>query len=310
MAIKNFQELLTEAERLGPKRIAIAGAEEHEVLMAAAQATERGLAKCILVGDLRRIQEEARKHDIDLYGMSMLDEPNKNLMIRRVVTLARENAADLLMKGTVSTGSLLSMVLNREVGLRTGHLLSHVGVFEVPGYDRIIFITDGGVNIQPTADQKLQIINNAVDVAHRLGVKEPKVALVAASEMLSPHIPASLDALALARMAEQGWVEGALVDGPLALDTAVSPEAAAIAGAEGPVAGHADILVVPDVDTGNMVAKVITFFVKGRMAGVVMGARVPLVISSRADLHEVKLVSMALGVVLSANQKPPAGEIR
>lgn len=304
--IKNFQELLAQAERLGPKRIAIAGAGEHEVLMAAAEATERGLAKCILVDNLERIHQEAQEHNIDLYGMSMLDEPDKSKMIRRVVTMAREGAADLLMKGTVSTGSLLSTVLNREIGLRTNRLLSHVGVFEVPGYDRLIFISDGGVNIHPTADQKLQIIQNAVDVAHRLGVQDPKVALLAASELLSPHIPAALDALALAKMAEQGWVEGALVDGPLALDTAVSPEAAAIAEAKGPVAGHADILIVPDVDTGNMVAKVITFFVQGRMAGVVMGARVPLVISSRADLHEVKLVSMALGVVLSANHKPAA----
>jgi phosphotransacetylase len=153
-------------------------------------------------------------------------------------------------------------------------------------------------------DQKLDIILNAVELAHRLGLQMPRVALLAASEMLSPHIPASLDALALAKMAEQGWVDGALVDGPLALDTAVSPKAAEIAGVGGAVAGHADILVVPDVDTGNVVAKVITFFVRGRMAGVVMGAKVPLVISSRADLHEVKLVSMALGVVLAAN---PAG---
>ncbi|MGB9723508.1 MAG: bifunctional enoyl-CoA hydratase/phosphate acetyltransferase [Chloroflexia bacterium] len=304
MAITNFDALLAEARRVGPKRIAIAGAEEHEVLLAAQDATQQGFARCILVGQVEKIYQAAQEHGISLYGMSLLDEPDTRRTIRRTVLLAAEGEADIIMKGSVSTGSLLSMVLNREIGLRTGRLLSHVGIFEVPGYDRFIFITDGGVNISPTVDQKLEIIYNAVEVAHRLGLKEPKVALLAASELLSPHIPASLDALALTKMAEQGWVEGALVDGPLALDTAVSPKAAEIAGAKGPVAGHADILVVPDVDTGNMVAKVITFFVRGRMAGVVVGAKVPLVISSRADLHEVKLVSMALGVVLAAGNVP------
>ncbi len=306
MAIGNFDELLAEAERLGPRRIAIAGADEHEVLLAAAEATQRGLARCILVGHLDRIHQEAEKHGISLYGMSLLDEPESKGTIRRTINLAGEGLAEIVMKGTVSTGKLLGEALKREARLRTGRLFSHVGLFEVPGYDRLIFITDGGVNIHPSVDQKLQIIRNAVEVAHLLGVETPRVALLAASELLSPHIPACLDALALARMAEQGWVEGALVDGPLSLDTAVSPEAARIAGAKGPVAGHADILVVPDVDTGNMVAKVITFFVRGRMAGVVTGAKVPFVISSRADLHEVKLVSMALGVVLAARGRPTA----
>lgn len=300
--ITNFDQLLAEAKRFGPKRIAIAGAEEHEVLLAAQDATKEGFVKCILIGSVDKMYRAAEEHGISLYGMSLLDEPDAKRTIRRAVALAREGGADIVMKGSVSTGSLLSAVLSREIGLRTGNLLSHVGVFEVPGYDRFIFITDGGVNINPTVDQKLDIILNAVEVAHRLGLKEPRVALIAASEMLSPHIPASLDALALGKMAQQGWVEGALVDGPLALDTAVSEKAAQIAGVDGPVAGRADILVVPDVDTGNVVAKVITFFVRGRMAGVVMGAKVPLVISSRADLHEVKLVSMALGVVLAANQ--------
>ncbi len=301
MAITNFDQLLAEAKHLGPKRIAIAGAEEHEVLLAAQDATKEGFVKCTLVGSLDKMYRTAEEHGISLYGMSLLDEPDSKKTIRRVVALAREDAVDIVMKGSVSTGSLLSAVLNKDIGLRTGNLLSHVGVFEVPGYDRFIFITDGGVNISPTVDQKLDIIRNAVELAHRLGMDEPRVALLAGSEMLSPHIPASLDALALAKMAGQGWVEGALVDGPLALDTAVSPKAAEIAGVGGAVAGRADILVVPDVDTGNLVAKVITFFVRGRMAGVVMGAKVPLVISSRADLHEVKLVSMALGVVLAAN---------
>jgi phosphate butyryltransferase len=299
--ITNFDQLLAAAKRFGPKRIAIAGSEEHEVLLAAQDATKEGLVKCTLVGSVDKMYRAAEEHGISLYGMSLLDEPDAKKTIRRVVALAHEGEADIVMKGSVSTGSLLSAVLNRETGLRTGNLLSHVGVFEVPGYDRFIFISDGGVNIDPTVDQKLDIILNAVEVAHRLGLAEPRVALLAASELLSPHIPASIHALALAKMAEQGWVEGALVDGPLALDTAVSPKAAEIAGIPGPVAGHADILIVPDVDTGNVVAKVITFFVRGRMAGVVMGARVPLVISSRADLHEVKLVSMALGVVLAAN---------
>ncbi|MBN1483793.1 MAG: bifunctional enoyl-CoA hydratase/phosphate acetyltransferase [Chloroflexia bacterium] len=301
MAIRNFDELLIAAQKVGPKRVAIAGGAEHEVLMAAQEATKLGFAECVLVGDERGMREKAEKHNIDLQGLRLLHEKDDKGTIRRVVNLAGEGLVDVLMKGTVSTGKLLSAALSREARLRTGQLLSHVGAFEVPGYDRFIFITDGGVNIKPTVDQKLQIMINAVDVVHRLGVKEPRVALLAATELLSPHIPACLDALALSKMAEQGWIEGAQVDGPLALDTAVSPEAAKLAGAKGPVAGQADILVVPDVDTGNMVAKVITFFVRGRMAGIVTGAKVPFVISSRADLHEIKLVSMALGVMLAAS---------
>ena len=301
MVIRNFDQLLEEAKRVGPKKVAIAGAEEHEVLLAARDATDQGFAECICVGNMERMRKGADEHDIDLEGLTLIHAPDGKHAIRQVVGMASTGLIDIIMKGSISTGSLLSAVLAREAKLRTGRLLSHVGVFEVPGYDRFIFISDGGVNINPTVDQKLDIILNAVEVAHRLGLAEPRVALLAASELLSPHIPASIHALALAKMAEQGWVEGALVDGPLALDTAVSPKAAEIAGIPGPVAGHADILIVPDVDTGNVVAKVITFFVRGRMAGVVMGARVPLVISSRADLHEVKLVSMALGVVLAAN---------
>jgi phosphate butyryltransferase len=294
--------LLEEAKRVGPKKVAIAGAEEHEVLLAAQDATEQGFAECICVGNMEKMRRAAEENGINLQGLTLIHASDNKHAIRQVISMAGTGLIDIVMKGSVSTGSLLSAVLAREARLRTGRLLSHVGVFEVPGYDRFIFITDGGVNINPTVDQKLEILLNAVELAHRLGMAEPRVAMLAASELLSPHIPASLDALAIAKMAEQGWVAGALVDGPLSLDTAVSPEAARISGAKGPVAGHADILVAPDVDTGNVVAKVITFFVRGRMAGAVMGARVPLVISSRADLHEVKLVSMALGVVLAANK--------
>ncbi len=174
-----------------------------------------------------------------------------------------------------------------------------MGAFEIPGMDRLIFVSDAGVVVAPDMEQKVEIVRNAIEVARRLGVEQPKVAILAATEMVNPKIPATLDAANLAKMADRGQITGGLVDGPLALDNAISPESVAVKGIQSAVAGHADILIPPDIEAGNVLAKAITYFANGKMAGVVVGARSPMIVASRSDAHETKLVSMALGVLLS-----------
>jgi phosphate butyryltransferase len=214
--------------------------------------------------------------------------------------LLRMGHADLAMKGKIETGDFLRAALDREVGLRVGRLFSHVAVFEIPGFDRLLFVTDSGVVVAPTLEQKVEIVQNAIAVAQRLGVKQPRVAILAATEMVNPKIPTTMDAANLAKMADRGQIQGGLVDGPLALDNAISPESVAIKGIKSVVAGSADILVTPDVEAGNMLAKAITYFARGKMAGVVVGAKTPLIVASRSDPHETKLISTALGVLLAS----------
>jgi phosphotransacetylase len=199
------------------------------------------------------------------------------------------------------TDQFLGAALNRTTGIREKKLLTHVGLFEIPGYDRILYLSDSGVVLYPTINQKLTIIQNVVEVAHKFGLKEPRVAILAASEAVHPKMPVSIEALALAKMAEQGWVEGAIVDGPLPLDVAVRPEAARLKGVGGAVAGRADIVIVPGVEAGNNAAKAIQYLAHGKMAGLVVGARVPIIINSRADAPETRLYSTAMAVVLAAD---------
>jgi len=216
--------------------------------------------------------------------------------------LARQGRADAVVKGRLKTDELLSEVLDRHTGVRDKKLLTHVGLFEIPGYDRLIYVSDTGVVLYPSIWQKLEIIRNAVDVAHRLGLAEPKVAILGAFEIVHPKSTASVDALALARMADEGWVKGAVVDGPLALDIAISPASARIKKARTRIAGEADVLIVPSVPAGNIAAKGMLYFGGARMAGLVVGAQVPIIINSRADNAETRLLSMALASVLAASE--------
>ncbi|MBI4757700.1 MAG: bifunctional enoyl-CoA hydratase/phosphate acetyltransferase [Chloroflexi bacterium] len=300
MAIKTFAQLMEAARKVGPMAIAIAAAHEHEVLLAAADAQSQGLATCILVGNQGLIRETAKEHNINISGMIMVAEPDPKAAARRIMELVNLGHADIAMKGKIETGDFLRAALDREAGLRTGALFTHVGVFEVPGMDRLIFISDAGVVVAPTMEQKISIVQNAINVARRLGVEQPKVAVLAATEMVNFKIPSTMDAANLSKMAERGQIQGGIVDGPLALDNAISLESAEIKGIHSPVAGQADILITPDVESGNILAKAITYFANGKMAGVVVGAKVPLVVASRSDPHETKLTSMALGVLLAA----------
>ena len=299
MQIRNFAQLMEEARKRGPKVVAIAAAHEREVLLAAADAERLGLAECVLVGDRPTIERIAAEEGIDLTRMMIIHESDPKTCANKVMELVSQGHAQIAMKGKVETGDFLRAALNKEYGLRRGNLLTHVGAFEIPGIDRLIFVSDAGVVVAPDMEQKVEIVRNAIQVARALGVEQPRVAILAATEMVNPKIPATLDAANLAKMADRGQITGGLVDGPLALDNAISPESVAVKGIQSQVAGYADILIPPDIEAGNVLAKAITYFANGKMAGVVVGARSPMIVASRSDTHETKLVSMALGVLLA-----------
>ncbi len=299
MGITSFSQLMEEARRKGPKVVAIAAAHEKEVLLAAQDAEKLGLAECILVGDHSLIRRLAAEDNIDLGRMMVIHEPDPLTAARKVMELVSLGHAQLAMKGKIETGHFLRAALDKEIGIRIGKLLTHVGIFEIPGFDRLIFISDAGVVVAPTLEEKVVIVQNAIDVAQALGVECPKVAILAATEMVNPKIPSTLDAANLSKMADRGQIKGGIVDGPLALDNAISEESARIKGINSPVAGKADILITPDIEAGNVLAKAITYFAGGKMAGVVVGGKCPLVVASRSDPHETKLVSIALGVLLA-----------
>ena len=300
MPITTFEQLMDEARKVGPKMVGVTVPHEPELLLAAQDAEQEGIANSTLIGDRDLIRNLAAEHKIDINRMMIIHEPEPEVAVRKVMELVRMGHADLAMKGKVETGSFLRAALDRAAGLRVGRLFTHVAVFELPGFDRLLFVTDSGVVVAPTLEQKVEIVQNAIMVAQRLGVEEPKVAILAATEMVNPKIPTTMDAANLAKMADRGQIQGGIVDGPLALDNAISAESAAIKGILSPVAGTADILVTPDVEAGNMLAKAITYFARGKMAGVVVGGKCPLIVASRSDPHETKLVSMALGVLLAS----------
>lgn len=302
MAITTFAQLIEEARKVGPKTVAIAAAEDREILLAAQDAEAQALAECILVGDRAAIAGIAQENSLDIRRMMIIHEPGPKQAARKVMELVRLGHAQIAMKGKIETGDFLRTALDKEVGLRMGRLLTHVGIFEIPGFDRLIFISDAGVVVAPTMEQKIEIVQNAIYVAQRLGVEQPRVAILAATEMVNPKIPTTLDAANLSKMADRGQIKGGLIDGPLALDNAISLESAQIKGIKSDVAGQADILIPPDVEAANVLAKAITYFAKGSMAGVVVGGKSPIIMASRSDPHETKLVSMALGVLLAPRE--------
>ena len=299
MAIKSFDQLLAAARKKGPKRVAIVFAHEPNTLLAVHQAHEKGLAECILIGDAAAIYETAAIQGLNLKPAQVIQEDYPDEAAKRAVELINSHKADLAMNGLAQPRHLIEAALDRTNGLRTGRLLTDVSIFEIPNMDRLILISDIGIVVSPTMEQRIGIVRNAIEVAHALGIEQPKVAILAATEMVNPKIPLSMDAANLSKMAQRGQIKGALIDGPLALDNAISPEAARIKGIKSDVAGYADILIAPDIEAGNILAKTIIYFAKGRMAGVVVGGRCPLVLPSRSDPPETKLVSMALGIYLS-----------
>lgn len=298
MTMQRLDFLLEESKKGRPMTLALACPYGDDALAAVTRAQREGIIKAVLIGDEEKIRRLADQEGHDLSGISLVDEPDDERAAEKSVKMVSSKEADLLMKGLVKTSSLLKAVLNKEWGLRTGSLLSHLFLFEVPVLDgRVVGVSDGGMNTYPDLSAKVKIIENAAACYHKIGVPQPKIAALAAVETVNPDMPATLDAAALAKMNERGQIKGCLVDGPLALDNAISEESARIKGLNSPVAGSADMLLVPDIEAGNLVGKVLLYMTGGRGAGVVLGAKKPIVLTSRFDTMETKLLSIALGAL-------------
>lgn len=301
--IRSFSEVFEAVQAELPRRVAVAAAADADVLSAVKLALEKRLGGFTLVGDEPKIRQIASEVGLDISDMAIVHEPVAPLAAQRAVAMVSAGEAHLLMKGLVSTADLLRAVLDKERGLRTGRLLSHVGLVQSDRYDRLFYLTDGGMNIAPSLPQKVDIVLNAVEMAHLLGNEQPKVACLAAVEVVNPEMQATLDAAALAMMSQRGQLKGCLVDGPFALNNAVSEEAARHIGLKSPVAGAADILLVPEIVTGNVLYKTMVCFGRVQSAGVIVGARVPIILTSRADSWEAKLNSIAVAVLMAARKK-------
>ena len=296
--IANFDELLAVVKDLPQQRVAVAVAQDEAVLSAVRYVAEQKIADFILVGNTGKIKAVADKLDVSLDGIEIVHEPDDKQAARRAVALVSGGQATVLMKGFINTADLLRAVLDKEYGLRGGRVLSHAAVFDIPGYNRLLTVTDGGMNIAPGLQQKADIIQNSIGVTRMLGIDPAKVAVLAAVEVVNPDMPVTMEAAALAKMADRGQIKGAIIDGPLALDNAVSLEAARHKGIVSPVAGTADILVVPNIEVGNVLGKSLLYFAQARMAGLILGGSRPVIVTSRADSHESKVMSIALGALL------------
>ncbi|MGO4667057.1 phosphate acetyltransferase [Bosea sp. 2RAB26] len=289
-----YERLIATARALPPVATAVAHPCDESSLRGALDASALGLIKPILVGPTARIIATAKENGLDIAGFEIVDTPHSHASAAKAVELVHAGKAALLMKGSLHSDELLAEVTNKETGLRTGRRVSHVFIMDVPSYAEPLFITDAAVNIFPDLDAKRDIIQNAIDLHVGLGLGAPRVAILSAVETVTTKIPSTIEAAALCKMADRGQITGGLLDGPLALDNAISPEAASIKGIVSPVAGRAQILVVPDLEAGNMLAKNLTFLSGADAAGIVLGARVPIILTSRADNVRTRLASCAV----------------
>lgn len=302
---KGFDEIISKVKECGKKTVAVSVAQDSAVLEAIKEAKAKGIADAVLVGDEAKIREIAASIDMDLGGYEIIDEPDMIQASLKAVKLAHEGRADMYMKGLIDTKNFLKSVLDKEVGLRTGGTLSHVCVFEVPGIDRLLFLTDVAFMTYPTLEEKVCIINNTIPVCKACGVDMPKVAPLAAVEVVNPKMPVTLDAAELTKMCEEGRLTGCIVDGPLSLDLAIDPEAAKHKGATGrKIQGDADILLFPDIHAGNLVYKCLVHTVPGLKNGCILtGTKVPVILTSRSDTFETKVNSIALAAVVAEEMK-------
>ena len=294
----NYELLIAAAQKAGPATVAVAHPCDRHSLEAALDAARMGLINPILVGPEARIRKAAEEAGLDISALPLIDTEHSHASAFRAVELIREGKASVLMKGSLHTDELMGAVVAGETGLRTGRRLSHCFVMDVPGRDEPLIITDAAVNINPGLSEKADIVQNAIDLALVLKFDPVKVAILAAVETVSPKMPSTIDAAALCKMADRGQITGAILDGPLAMDNAIDPEAAAIKNLVSPVAGQANVLIAPDLEAGNMLAKSLTFMAGAGAAGIVLGARVPVILTSRADSVEARLASCAVAVLL------------
>jgi phosphate acetyltransferase len=301
-----YERLVAATRSLQPLPTAVAHPCDETSLRGALEAAEADMIAPILVGPRGKIESLAKSLDLDLGGATIVDAPHSQAAAEKAVALVRAGEAELLMKGSLHSDELLAAVTKRDTGLRTGRRISHVFVMDVPNHPRTLFITDAAVNIAPDLMAKRDIIQNAIDLYAGLGLGIPKVAILSAVETINPGIPSTIEAAALCKMAERGQISGGDLDGPLAFDNAISLEAARIKGIKSTVAGRADILVVPDLEAGNMLAKNLTFLSGADAAGIVLGARVPIILTSRADNVRSRMASCAVAMLLAHSRRANA----
>ncbi|CAN0624746.1 Phosphate acetyltransferase [Burkholderia multivorans] len=303
---EKYDALIARCRALSPVTVAVAHPCDEVSLRAAVDAARAGIIEPVLVAPAARLSALADTLGLDLSGYRRIDVPHSHAAAARAVELVRAGEADALMKGSLHTDELLAEVVRADTGIRTERRLSHVFIMDVPTYPKPLFITDAAVNIRPTLEQKAEIVQNAIDLARALGVDTPKVAILSAVETVSSKLPSTVDAAALCKMAERGQITGGLLDGPLALDNAISAEAARLKHLGSAVAGDADILLAPDLEAGNMLAKELTFLANADAAGIVLGARVPIILTSRADSERTRMASCAVAALYARSARAAA----
>jgi phosphate acetyltransferase len=301
-----YEQMLAKCKNLKPIPTAVAHPCEESALSGAIEAAKLGLIVPILVGPRDKIESTAKAAGLDISEYQIMNAPHSHASAAKAVELLREGQAELLMKGSLHTDELMAAVVSRDGGLRTSRRISHVFVMDVPTYHKVLFVTDGAINITPTLEDKADICQNAIDLIMALGVKRPKVAILAAVETVTSKMPATIDAAALCKMADRGQITGAILDGPLAFDNAISKQAAGTKGIRSEVAGDPDILLAPDLEAGNILAKQLSFLANADSAGLVLGARVPIILTSRADSVRARIASCGVAMLAAhARRKKP-----
>jgi phosphate butyryltransferase len=298
--LRNFDELLEVARARGPATVAVAAGHDPDVIEALKRAQELNLARGILVGNGTKIRALAREGGFDLADEQIINELDEGAAIRQAIALVREGRASLLMKGKVSTANLIRAVLDKDAGLRGSRQLSQVIVFQIPGFDRLMIMTDAAINIAPTFQQKAELCRNAMQVAKAIGIEKPNIAALCALEFVNSDMPATVDAAALCAMNRRGQLPGCYVEGPIALDVPLSKFAADRKNISSPIVENTDIFLAPDIEAGNILYRAILYFAKGESGGIVLGARVPLILLSRAETPETKVRSIAIGILAAA----------
>lgn len=304
---EKYQRLLDFCKALSPVPTAVVHPCDESSLRGAVDAARMGLIAPTLVGPQARIEAVAHEHGIDIAGLPLVDAPYSEASAAKAVDLVREGKAEALMKGSLHTDELMGAVVRRDTGLRTARRVSHCFVMDVPSYSETLIVTDAAINIAPTMEDKVHIVQNAIDLAHAMRFAEVRVAILSAMETVNPKVPSTMEAAALCKMADRGQITGGILDGPLALDNAISLESVKIKRIDSPVAGRANVLVVPDLEAGNMLAKSLSFLAGADAAGIVLGARVPIVLTSRADSVTTRLASCGIAsLVAHARREAPA----
>ena len=303
---EKYQRLLDFCKALPPTPTAVAHPCDESSLASAVEAAKMGLITPILVGPRARIEAVAKEKGLDIAGLEIVDTAHSHESAAKAVALVREGRAEALMKGSLHTDELMGEVVRRDTGLRTARRVSHCFIMDVPTYAETLIVTDAAVNIAPSLSDKVDIIQNAIDLAHALRFPEVRVAILSAMETVNPAVPSTVEAAALCKMADRRQITGAILDGPLALDNAISLESVAIKKIDSPVAGRANVLVVPDLEAGNMLAKSLSFMAQADAAGIVLGARVPIILTSRADSVITRLASCAIAVLVANARRESA----